>query len=303
MTVPALPRCADTARVREDPAYATAPPAARLFLVEVPGPWGRTALTDSRLDRYASGRLADRADVADVRVILVRRPGRHAQPPSDSPRRWALVDTRPGRERVHWGTWRHEHELLEVDLFAPEVPPDPAGPQRLALVCTHGRHDVCCALRGRPVAFALAAAAPEWDVWECSHLGGDRFAANVLLLPSGELFGSLDPASAVEAVRAYDQGRLLLGNHRGRIGRPMVEQAALHHAAVVLGEERRGALRVLHVGGAGDVRRVQVGAAGRRYLVTITLGWSEPARLTCAAGHPDRVRRFDLVGLEDAGDL
>ena len=78
MTVPALPRCADAARVRADPAYATAPPAARLFLVEVPGPWGRTALTDSRLDRYTSGRLADSADVADVRVLLVRRPGRHA---------------------------------------------------------------------------------------------------------------------------------------------------------------------------------------------------------------------------------
>jgi hypothetical protein len=303
VTVPAPPRCADAARIRSDPAYATAPPAARLFLVEVPGPWGRTALTDSRLDRYASGRLADRADVADVRVVLIRRPGRHAQPQGDALRRWALVDTRPGRERVHWGAWRHEHELLEVDLFVPEVPPDPAGPQHLALVCTHGRHDVCCALRGRPVAFALAAAAPHWDVWECSHLGGDRFAANVLLLPSGELFGSLDAASAVEAVRVYDEGRLLLDHHRGRVGRPMVEQAALHHAAVVLGEDRRGALRVLHVGGGDDLWRVQVGGGGRRYVVTVAAGWSEPARLTCAAGHPDRVRRFSLAGMEDAGPL
>ena len=303
MTVPALPRCADAARVRSDPAYATAPPAARLFLVEVPGPWGRTALTDSRLDRYASGRLADRADAADVRVLLVRRPGRHAQPPGHAPRRWALVDARPGHERVHWGKWRHEHELLEVDLFAPEVPPDPAGPQRLALVCTHGRHDVCCALRGRPVAFALVEAAPDWDVWECSHLGGDRFAANVLLLPSGELFGSLDNTSAVAAVRAYDEGRLLLDHHRGRMGRSMVEQAGLHHAAVVLGEDRREALRVLHVSGGGDVWRVHVGASGRRHVVTVAVRWSPPARLTCAAGHPDRVRRFDLVGMEDVGPL
>ena len=125
----------------------------------------------------------------------------------------------------------------------------------------------------------------------------------MLLLPSGELFGSLDSASAVAAVRAYDEGRLLLDHHRGRMGRPMVEQAGLHHAAVVLGEDRRGALRVLHVGGGGDVWRVQVGAAGRRYVVTVAVHWSAPARLTCAAGHPDRVRRFDLVGLEDAGPL
>jgi hypothetical protein len=153
------------------------------------------------------------------------------------------------------------------------------------------------------VAFALAEAAPGWDVWECSHLGGDRFAANVLLLPSGELFGSLGTVSAVQAVREFDEGRLLLDHHRGRIGRPMVEQAALHHAAVALAEDRLGALRVLHAGGAGDLRHVQVAARGRRYLVTLRVGWSEPARLTCAAGHPDRVRRFDLVSLEDAGAL
>jgi hypothetical protein len=107
----------------------------------------------------------------------------------------------------------------------------------------------------------------------------------------------------VEVVRGYDEGRLLLGHHRGRIGRPMVEQAALHHAAVALGEDRDGALRVLHVGGGGPVRRVQVGAGERRYVVTVGVHWSEPARLTCAAGHPDRVRRFDLVSLEDAGPL
>ncbi len=318
MTVPSVPRCADASRDRRDPLHATAPPSARLLLVEVPGPWGRTALTDSRLDRYTSGRLADRAEAASVRVLLVRRPGRHAQPAGDVPKRWALADTRPGHEVVRWGTWRHEHELLEVDLALPTAqaqpvgraqpvgqaqPGEPEGPQRLALVCTHGRHDVCCALRGRPVALALAADAPGWDVWECSHLGGDRFAANVLLLPTGDLFGSLDPASAVAVVRTYDDGRLVLPHHRGRIGRPMVEQAALHHAALALDEDRRPALRVLHVAGADDVWTVNVAAGGRRYRVTVAGHWSEPARLTCAAGQAERVRRFDLVGLDDAGPL
>jgi hypothetical protein len=303
VSVPSAFRCADAARDRSDPVHATAPPSARLLLVEVPGPWGRTALTDSRLDRYATGRLADRAQAAGVRVLLVRRPGRHASPPPDTPRRWALADTRPGREVVRWGSWRHEHELLEVDLEPPAARPAPEGPQRLALVCTHGRHDVCCALRGRPVAFALAAGAPGWDVWECSHLGGDRFAANVLLVPSGDLFGSLDEASAVAAVTAHDEGRILLRHHRGRVGRPMVEQAALHHAALALDDDRRDALRVLHVAGADDVWTVQVGAAGRRYRVTVAGHLSEPAKLTCAAGRAERVRRFDLVGLDDAGPL
>ncbi len=301
MSVPAGFRCADAARERIDPLHATAPPSARLFLVEVPGPWGRTALTDSRLDRYTSGRLADRAEAAGVRVLLVRRPARRVPPATEAARRWALADTRPGHEVVRWGSWEHEHELLEVDLAAPAQRAEPSGPQQLALVCAHGRHDVCCALRGRPVAFALEASAPGWDVWECSHLGGDRFAANLLLVPTGDLFGSLDPVSAVAAVRAYDQGRLLLGHHRGRIGRPMVEQAALHHAALALDEDGRDALRVLHVTGADDVWTVDLATGGRRYRVRVGGHWSAPAQLTCAAGRPERVRRFDLLSIEDAG--
>jgi hypothetical protein len=49
------------------------------------------------------------------------------------------------------------------------------------------------------------------------------------------------------------------------------------------------------------VWRVDIAGGGRRYVVTIAVHWSEPARLTCAAGRAERVRRFDLVGLEDAG--
>ncbi|MGZ4604408.1 MAG: sucrase ferredoxin, partial [Kineosporiaceae bacterium] len=262
---------------------------------------GRSAPTDSRLDRYASGRLADAAERADVRVLLVRRPGRHAQPPDDSPRAWAVVDTRPGREQLRWGRWRHEHELLEVDLAsasAAEPPAAAAGAQRLALVCTQGRHDLCCAVRGRPVALAVAADAPGCDVWECSHVGGDRFAANLLLLPAGEMLGGLDPETAVTALRRFGAGRLDLPHSRGRVGRPPLEQAALHYVAVATGEDRLGTFRV--VGAAGEEPRwtVDVVGAGLRHRVTLEAHWSSPARLTCSAPRPGRARRLDLVAID-----
>lgn len=320
-------RCATAARRRDDPVLATAPPARRLLLVEVPGPWGRTALTDSRLDRYAAGRLAEHADMAGVRVLLIRRPGRHAIVPGETtPRAWALVDTTAGRHGVQWGSWHDEHDLLEIDLRAP-VPraPEPSGPVQgapavdapgLALVCTHGRHDVCCALRGRPVAAALAASCPDWDVWECSHLGGDRFAANLLLLPLGELFGSLDAAAAVKVVEAAEDGRLVLQHYRGRLGRPPVEQAAVHLAMQALNEERRGAVQVVRteryheavhaaaamargVDPAGDGWTVDVqDAAGGRHRLTVASVVSEPHQLTCAAAGPAQVRRFELLSMD-----
>jgi hypothetical protein len=302
----------------------TAPPARRLFLIEVPGPWGRTALTDSRLDRYTSGRVADAADHAGVRVLLIRRPGRHAAVPGQvTPKAWAVVDTTPGRQEVRWGTWLRENDLLDVDLHPRPGPPpgqrvSQEGSQALALVCTHGRHDVCCALRGRPVAMELAENS-DWDVWECSHLGGDRFAANVLLLPDGELFGGMDASTAVSVVTAAARGRVVLGHYRGRLGRPPVEQAALHHAMVALGEDRRDAVQVLHSAhrheAVHEPAAVALGAdpdgegwtvdvrdgAGTRHRLTLVTTWSRPEQLTCSAGGPARVRRFELTAMEALG--
>ena len=304
MTAPPTPRCSDAARLRDDPLYGTAPPAARLLLVEVPGPWGPTAISDSRLDRYAGGRLAELAGSAGVRVLLIRRPGRHVLPPAGVPKAWALADLRPGREHVRWGTWRVEHDLLDLDLPA-ELGAAAAGPQRVALVCTHARHDVCCAVRGRPVAAALAGdgieAARGWDVWECSHVGGDRFAANLLLVPSGQLFGSLDGPGALAAVAAFDEGRLDVAHHRGRYGRPLVEQAAEHHLRVALGEDRLGTVRPLRIEGGDPRWVVYLAAAGRRHRVSLVARWSEPALLTCSAGRPDRVRRLEQERIEDVG--
>jgi len=292
-------RCADASRERGDDLLASAPPARRLLLVELPGPWGRSALTESRLEHYVAGRLAEAAGHAGVRVLLVRRPGRHASTPDDGhPRAWAIADVRSGHEAVAWGRWRRPRDLMELDLRGPVAP---SGPQAVALVCTHGRHDVCCALRGRPVAAALAAGT-DWDVWECSHLGGDRFAANVLLLPSGELFGRLGPEAAVDVVRGFDAGRLAVPLWRGRYGRSPVEQAALAHAATALDDDRRDALAVVDVEErpgeqwAVEVAHVDVTGTEQRYRLHLSASTSHPHLLTCSAVAPSRMRVFDLDG-------
>jgi hypothetical protein len=190
----------------------------------------------------------------DFSVLLIRRPGRQpaAADGSDS-RAWALADTSAGVERVLWGSWREQSDLLGLDITAgvPESA-SASGPQRVALVCTNGKRDQCCAVRGRPVAAALAAGTA-WDTWECSHLGGHRFAATMLLLPSGDMFGWLDAESALDVTRRFDAGQLAVAHYRGRSGQPAPVQAALHAAAVSLGDLRRHAIR------ASSARRVLAG--------------------------------------------
>lgn len=295
--VPSPPRCAVAARARRDPIPATAGPAQRLLLIELNGPWGHDALRDSRLDRYLSGRLADRAAAAGVRIQLIRRPGRHAVPGSVSPAgapgaAAALVDVRPGYEALSWLTWHEPHQLLEIDLTAPVVA---QGAQDVVLVCTHGRHDLCCALDGRPVAAHLAARG-DAEVWETSHLGGERFAANMLLLPTGDLFGRLDPESASQALTDFRAGRIDLAHHRGRFGRPAVEQAAIFQAMHAVGVDGRDLVRVLEVRQLEEHRwsvDVAVAAPRATHRVVLRDRWSTPERLTCSAAVPARVRLFD----------
>src|SRR6201999_3136522 len=106
---------------------------------------------------HAVSALAGWADAVHARVVLIRRPGQRTQ----RTRRWFRVDSRPGHESIRTGEHRDGAELAAA-ICEPGEPF--AGP--LHLVCVHGRHDVCCAVRGHPLAKALAAADPR-RTWEC----------------------------------------------------------------------------------------------------------------------------------------
>jgi Sucrase/ferredoxin-like len=276
-------RCADAARLRGEPLIGSAVRYSRFLLLEVPGPWGTSALAGRHMEAGVARQLASAAAASGTPVLLTRRAGQRAPGGSgdgDRAMAWALADTSSGVERVLWGSWRDPADLLGLDLSA--VLPDTAGatgPQRLALVCTNGKRDQCCALRGRPVAAAVAAVAG-WDTWECSHLGGHRFAATMMLLPSGDMFGALDEESAVEVMRRFDAGELMLSHYRGRCGQLAPVQAALHAAAVRLGDFRRGAVRVARFrslaagdGGGRSLEGVTRSAGRSRWSIGPGLAW------------------------------
>ena len=287
-------RCSVRALARGDSPVATAPPAQRWLLVEQPGPWGRDALTQSRFDPGVSPRLAARARAENVRLLLIRRPDGRA---ADAGRRWAVVDARPGRERVTWAVRRDDAELLEVPWDG-SVGQEADHP--LYLVCAHGGHDACCALRGRPLARTLPAGHPD-AVWECSHLGGCRFAANVLVLPHG-LYYAQTPDDGAELVAATARGEVALPWLRGRAGLPLAAQAAQH-----LLRDALGLLGVDDLPLQGLVRLTEAGAAVERFDVTFT-GPGGPVvatvesgadadagLLTCRATHSAHPRTWRLL--------
>jgi hypothetical protein len=286
-----LERCALRAQLRGDPMLGTAFPAARLLLVEQPGPWGERPMRDTRFGADAAEALLHAALEAGVRVQSIRRPGRT---PRDSTLRWALVDTRDGSESLRWGTYGSTTELLDLPLDGSVGEPDD---DPLYLVCAHSKHDTCCALRGRPVAAALHELRPG-RVYETSHVGGDRFAANVLVLPAGLLYGRVLPFAAEEFVAAAEADEVIGALLRGRVGLPSAAQAALAFGYEQLALRHR---RDLTVESSGPVRdnssTVRLRSRRGRLDVTVQVDRVAATGLTCHNPGPNQFVVYRPVGI------
>lgn len=291
--------CANAARDRDDSPAATAPGTRGWLLIAHPGGWDQDALA-STLGFDLAVAVVSRARDDGLRVAMLRRPGRAHQ---DEPRRWFRVDLHTHEMRT--GVVSDDVELLDAPF------PDGAGephPEPLVLVCTHGRHDTCCAVRGRPVAAALAELAPD-DVWECSHLGGDRFAANVLALPDGDMYGFCGPDDAPELLGAARGGAVPARLWRGRGTVPQAGQAALRELGLSGVALRSVDMLDVHAvpDRDADGRPVTPGTwtvtatvDGRPQRSRVTESSSERELRTCQATAPARVRLWSVGPWESA---
>ena len=208
---------------------ASAPANARAWLLaEHPGPWPEEA-TDAHLPAPLR-KVADRAGELGARVQLIRRPGRRNRVATPAVFVGWTAGARP---------WLRRGDLTDVDALAGELDGLAEGraptfgvptAEPLLLVCTHGRRDVCCARLGGPLARRLARTWPA-EVWETTHVGGHRYAANLVILPHGLYYGPVDTSAALAAISAYQRGEITARGYRGRAGQPADWQQEEHAAA------------------------------------------------------------------------
>jgi len=290
-------RCSVAAHQRDDPRLGSATPTERWLLIEQPGGWGYSALTESLLSRPVGAALLARSRETGLRPLLIRRPGRH---PAVAQRSWAVVDSRPGSEQVRWGAFEDDSELVPLleGVLAGVVGGVPSSAP-LYLVCAHGRHDACCAIWGRPAAAALAALRPE-ATWECSHIGGCRFAANVVVLPQGLFYAWASPRDAGRLVAATERGEVVPRLLRGRSSLPLVAQAAQHLAREETGLRGVDDLPVLSVTRLdGHAWQVTLSGPGGPLVLDVHTGGSPPHQLTCRAAHPERAWTYAATARGD----
>lgn len=287
-------RCSAAARARGDSPAGTAPHARRWVLIEHLGPWARTPMDTPPFLGPLGVQLAKSAAAHAAKVLLIRRPGRV------EPRRhkvWFVVDTLTGLSTS--GTWDSEADLLALARHLGDVNGPMAGEAPdLVLVCTHGTRDACCAIRGRPVAGLLSRQRPD-EVWECSHLGGHRFAATLLLLPDGACYGVLDQAHAARVVAGHREGRPSPNQLRGLTRLSPPEQVA-HVWAMRHHPEAAGGILV---GGAvaideSHARVVFELPGGETEWVDVERVDLEPAALSCGKGPQARAEYRVIEGTE-----
>jgi hypothetical protein len=224
--------CSQDARAAHEPLPGTAPYATAWIVVEQPGAWGRDALNDSNLDPTVARHLVT-AKGTGVSVILARHPDRPPRADLKGRHVW-LARSYAGATLLRHAVVDSLDQLLDWDFTAIGSGQLPAfgsvRPAPMMFVCTNSGRDLCCATAGRALVGSLMNQLPvdaRTDVWECSHIGGHRFAPVALSLPTGVVHGRLDLDTAMAVRRRARDGRTVLEKARGRSSLPQPLQVAV----------------------------------------------------------------------------
>jgi hypothetical protein len=231
-------RCRDLAT--NESLAGTAPQAKAWLAIEDPGPWG---------PQVSAG-----VDLPEgVRTLLIRRSRTRQEPRS------VFLAVPQTQLLAQWQC----HDLAELNtidfagIIQGRVSP-PLCDRRLTLVCTNGKRDQCCAVDGRALIDQLADLP---DVWECSHIGGHRFAPVVLHLPDGHVYGRVSAAEGRQIATDQVPAAALRGpSHypsRFQAGAVALRQAVSGlnpHDAIDFAEDSDGAIRAVTQGGTWHIR-------------------------------------------------
>jgi hypothetical protein len=282
------PFCSDESRENHEPLFATASRIDHWLLVEYRSLWSHDAFAGSGLSEQVKAHLREQqAARRRTRLLFIRSRGRRGVPGLLA----YTATSREGAEELRRVSFDDYRELLDVDLAggAGELLEHP-----LLLVCTHGKHDPCCARYGRPLYDALAdELEPEW-VWQCTHVGGDRFAGNLVCLPHGLYYGRLGRSSAAAVLDELLANRVYPDPYRGRSCYSFAVQAAERAVRLDTGLLGLDDLRLIAAHRRDDAAwTVAIAARGRGIEeVDLREQAGELVHLTCGSEGLRRPRRF-----------
>jgi len=216
--------------------HATASHGEVWFLLENHGIWEGKAFEQSDIPGALKNHLSAVVRATPGSRVLMIKSGHGRMASGIS---FFVVHSRETSSAIYEFTVQRYEEILDLDiqavlddseLYRPSLRKEP-----LYLICTNGKRDPCCAKFGMPVYAAMLAQVGS-QVWQSSHVGGHRFAANLVCFPHGLYFGRLTPGNVKQVLDRYQQGKIHLEFYRGRACYPEEVQAAEYHRRRETGE-------------------------------------------------------------------
>jgi hypothetical protein len=268
------------------------------LLLEYPRPWKSKALEDNDLPEAVNRHLATLpAEVAarsglKLRVQFIKQ----AASADVAKPRVFLADGRPGQTRLlatELDNYAAIAYLPAAELASGNLPDSRLAEEPVYLVCTNGQRDLCCARFGLPLFEALRIEYGQ-RIWQTTHIGGHRYAPNLVCLPSGIVYGFVDPEQGPGLVAAHDRSELSLAHLRGRACFPPVAQSAEYFSRQQSGDRRLACPAATIAPAEGDVTEVTIG--GQTLRVRQLTG-QEPVIASCDAA-PKPASSYLLAGAE-----
>ena len=194
--------------------YGTALEIKNWFLLEYSGVWKKDALAQSALPEEVKDHLGGLlSSFEESRVQLIGGPG-----PSKGNLAFYYAHCSEISPKLYRFEMERYEDLLSIDLaelVRTEEIEKFSCEERLVLVCTHGAHDGCCAAAGSGVYKELLKK-EGISPWRTSHVGGHRFAANLVMLPEGVYYGRVNGGNLDDVVSSHLRGEIFLDCYRGR---------------------------------------------------------------------------------------
>ncbi|MBI4836693.1 MAG: hypothetical protein HY817_05560 [Candidatus Abawacabacteria bacterium] len=290
--------CADVSRQNQESFLGTASPVRFWLMIECPEPWGNSALKESSLTEGVKQHLLKLYDGSSaVRIQLIKK---NDQPASLLNIFWA--DCAAQKDRLWHGQVNSYQELLTID-FADFISKSPTAPfqetaQTHFFICTNGKHDPCCAKYGSNLFLTVASQCD--NVWQTTHLGGDRFAANVLSLPHGAYYRRVDQPGLASIIANEKAQKVTLAHFAGRSCYSRAIQAGeclVREKAQLYGWQD---LQLEQFEGDENAAQIIFKANNAQYhCVSIKrIQTNQFARFTCNASEADQIARYELISYQ-----
>jgi hypothetical protein len=208
--------CAAVSTEVKEQVLGTAATCENWLLLEYREGWGVEPFKESDLSRNVKQHLnRSLKSVTKSRLLFIKQDRLTTHPLT-----LFIVRSLEGGSTVVKYEFKNYEELIDLDLTAAlsgqAIPEAAQWNDPLFLICTHGRRDKCCAKFGFPIYKATRDFANDDSVWQSSHVGGDRFAANMICFPDGLFYGHVTEETAPLIVSNYRERKLFLDQLRGR---------------------------------------------------------------------------------------